>query len=662
MGPEKPKRHRFAIDEIQTHLDATPVKIDRRFRLAFAVGAIALIAINAAVGLIVLEQQRQMRDVAMGMYDHAFLPAASINRANIEFQHFVDKRASTKGAAQIQAANQTLDAVVDALDVAALHADDSESGGMARDARSSVLAFEGRFEDGGPAIRGRLRETQTLLASLAARAVEKGRQARDRIESTSASSQVLLSGSALGAVLLGVVTLIVLRRSVAVSTISQISRMANYDSLTGLPNRSLFQRRLAASLDDSRGAAGGVALLTLDLDRFKNVNDTLGHHTGDLLLMEVAQRIREVARPEDTVARLGGDEFVVLLRNLAEPAAAPAAAAAERIVASLCAPYELSGQRILIGASVGIALAPEHGRNAEELLRNSDLALYLAKAEGKGQYRFFAAELNDSVQRRRLMELDLREAVETGDVDVFYQPVIEVGSGKIIACEALARWDRRGHGFIPPSEFIPLAEETGLIFALGEAVLRKACLAAVEWPRDIDVAVNLSARQFEGGDVVALIAKCLDDSGLPANRLELEITESILISDRSRALKTLTALRRLGVRISLDDFGTGYSSLSYLSSFPFDRIKIDRSFVANVESRPDAAAIIQAVVRIAATLGMSTVAEGVETSQDLEWLKGHGCDHAQGFLVSKPLPLDEIERLLRPRPVAEPRATKALAA
>ena len=292
---------------------------------------------------------------------------------------------------------------------------------MRRDARASVLAFEGRFEDGGPAIRGRLRETQALLASLAAKAVEKGRQARDRIETTSAGSQVLLAGSIVGAVLLGVVTLMVLRRSVAVSTISQISRMANYDSLTGLPNRGLFQRRLTAALDGSRGGDGRVALLSLDLDRFKNVNDTLGHHTGDLVLMEAAQRIREVARPEDTVARLGGDEFVVLLKNAREPAVA--AAVAERIVASLCAPYEFSGQRILIGASVGIALAPEHGRSAEELLRNSDLALYLAKAEGKGQYRFFDAELNDSVQRRRLMELDLREAIETGDVDVFYQPV-----------------------------------------------------------------------------------------------------------------------------------------------------------------------------------------------------------------------------------------------
>ena len=381
---------------------------------------------------------------------------------------------------------------------------------------------------------------------------------------------------------------------------------------------------------------------------------------GDLVLMEAAQRIREVARSGDTVARLGGDEFVVLLTNVREPAIA--AAVAERIVASLCAPYEFPGQRILIGASVGIALAPEHGQNAEELLRNSDLALYLAKAEGKGQYRFFDVRLNESVQRRRLMELDLREAIETGDLDVFYQPVIEVGSGKIIACEALARWDRRGHGFVLPAEFIPLAEETGLIFALGEVVLRKACLAAAEWPRNIAVAVNLSVRQFQGGDLVALIAKCLDDSGLPANRLELEITELILISDKPRVLKTLAALRQLGARISLDDFGTGYSSLAYLSSFPFDRIKIDRSFVTNVESRPDAAAIIQAVIGIAATLGMSTIAEGVETSQVLEWLKDHGCDHAQGYLVSKPLPFDEIERLLRPSLTEYPNAAKDIAA
>ncbi|HXZ17904.1 MAG TPA: EAL domain-containing protein [Roseiarcus sp.] len=658
MKPEDPKRRRLAVEEFGPPVDASRVKLDRRFRVAFAVGAIALVAINAAVGLIVLDLQRQMRDVAMGMYDHAFLPAASINHANVEFQHFVDKRAPIKGAAQIQAANQALDAVVDALDVAARDADDSESDGMWRDARASVLAFEGSFEDGGPAIRGRLRETQALLATLADKAVEKGRRARDRIESTSAGSQILIAGSTVGAVLLGVVTLMVLRRSVAVSTISQISHLANYDSLTGLPNRSLFQRRLTAMLEDVRGADGCVALLSLDLDRFKNVNDTLGHHAGDLLLIEVAQRVRAIARAEDTVARLGGDEFVVLLNNVREPTVA--ANIADRIVASLCAPYEFSGRRILVGVSVGIALAPEHGGSAEELHRNSDLALYLAKAEGKGQYRFFDAKLNDNVQRRRLMELDLREALETGDVDVFYQPVVEVESGKIVACEALARWDRPGHGFILPGEFIPLAEETGLILALGEVVLRKACLAASGWPQDVSVAVNLSVRQFQGGDLVALVAKCLEDSGLPANRLELEVTESILISNKSGALKTLTALRQLGVLISLDDFGTGYSSLSYLSSFPFDRIKIDRSFVANVESRPDAAAIIQAVIAIAGTLGMSTIAEGVETSENLEWLRGNGCDHAQGYLVSKPLPSDEIERLLRPRLARE--AAKDLAA
>ena len=414
------------------------------------------------------------------------------------------------------------------------------------------------------------------------------------------------------------------------------------------------------SFDGSRGADGGVALLSLDLDRFKNVNDTLGHHTGDLLLMEVAERLRAVARAEDTVARLGGDEFVVVLENVREPATA--ADIAERIVESLCAPYELSGQRILIGVSVGIALSPEHGRNAEELHRNSDLALYLAKAEGKGQYRFFDDGLNDKVQRRRLMELDLREAIETGALDVFYQPVVEVGSGKIAACEALARWDRPGHGLVPPREFIPLAEETGLIFALGEAVLRKACLAAVEWPQDIRVAVNLSPRQFQGGDIVGLIAKCLADSGLPADRLDLEITESILISDQSRALKILAALRRLGVRISLDDFGTGYSSLSYLSSFPFDMIKIDRSFVANVEQRPDAAAIIQAVISIARTLGISTIAEGVETAEDFEWLREHGCGFAQGYLVSEPLPFDEIRRFLGPRLAEDPKTAKDLAA
>jgi diguanylate cyclase (GGDEF)-like protein len=428
--------------------------------------------------------------------------------------------------------------------------------------------------------------------------------------------------------------------------------MANYDSLTGLPNRNLLQRRLAALIEGRRGTDANFAVLSLDLDRFKTVNDALGHTVGDLLLMEVAERVRKIIRSDDTAARFGGDEFVILLHDIDDPLYVSEVAG--RIVAELGAPYDFEGQRILIGASVGVALAPAHGVTAEELLRNSDLALYLAKTEGKGQFRFFKDDLNATVQARRLMELDLREAVEQGRLEVFFQPVIDVETREIIACEALARWDRPGFGYVSPAEFIPLAEDTGLILALGALVLRKACEEAVQWRSKIRVAVNLSTRQFQSGDLIGMVTETLERAGLDPTRLELEITESVLVDNKDRVVEALKALRALGIRIALDDFGTGYSSLSYLSSFPFDKIKIDRSFVTNVDARPDAAAIVRAVTSLAMTLGMSTTAEGVESAQDLEWLKQHNCDFAQGYLISAPVASAEFRRLLdgasEPRP------------
>ena len=363
-----------------------------------------------------------------------------------------------------------------------------------------------------------------------------------------------------------------------------------------------------------RRGDGRLALLTIDLDRFKQVNDTLGHQVGDLLLMEAGERIRRVMRAEDTCARFGGDEFVVLLRDVAE--ADEAGLIAGRLVSALSAPYEFNGQRVLAGASVGIALAPQHGETTEDLLRNSDLALYQAKAAGKGAYRFFETELNESMQARRLMEIDLREAVDQDRVEVYFQPVIDVTSGEIVGCEALARW-RRGNGFVSPTEFIPLAEETGLILPLGERCAAQGmrggrALAGESARVGQSVGAPIPGRRPRGVGHRHLAA-----AGLPANRLELEITESILVGDKPRVLEVLTALRALGVHIALDDFGTGYSSLSYLSSFPFDRIKIDRSFVTDVDSRPEAAAIVRAVTGLAETLGMSTTAEGVETQRDL---------------------------------------------
>ncbi len=615
-----------------------------RFRFRFTLAAAALVAINAGVAASVLYEQSQMRDVALGLYDHAFTANNDMNTARIQFQRFADRRESAAGLPAISDVNRLLDPVVDALDAAADRADEPELRKERLAARLDALGFEADFQDSGPAVWARLRQTQAALDTIAAHALARGLEAREAIAKTAAACATLLIGSILGGAALGLLTLLLLRRSVALSTTSRLSRMANYDTVTGLPNRNLLQKRLIEALQEIGAGDSGLAVLTIDLDRFKQVNDTLGHQFGDQLLMEAGERIRRLTRPEDVAARFGGDEFVLLLRHA--QGAADVGAVADRLLAALGEPYEFNGQRVLSGASIGVALGPQHGDTVEGLLRNSDLALYQAKAAGKGQYWFFEEELNVAVQRRRLMEIDLRETLEQDRLEVYFQPVIEVDSGEIVACEALARWRRAGHGFVPPSEFIPLAEETGLIAQLGEMVLRKACREAARWPTGLRVSVNLSARQFQNVDLVGLVKQVVRETGLPAVRLELEITESVLIGDKAGVLEVLRGLRDLGVHIALDDFGAGYSSLSYLSSFPFDRIKIDRSFVTNVDARPDAAAIVRAVTGLAETLGMSTTAEGVESNEDLEWLRSHGCDLAQGFLVSKPIPAAEFETLL----------------
>ena len=423
-----------------------------------------------------------------------------------------------------------------------------------------------------------------------------------------------------------------------------MTRMASYDTLTGLPNRAMLNLRMTNLLERQNRDGGRFAVLSLDLDRFKNVNDTLGHEIGDRLLVEASLRMSKVLRERDIAARFGGDEFVILQANVRQPS--DSSALAQRVIDALGAPYDIDGHRILVGASVGIAMAPDHGEKAEELLRNSDLALYRAKADGKGRHCFFAPSMNTLMQSRRLLEVDLREAIEGEKLEVHFQPLIDIFSGQIIACEALVRWNHPTRGFVPPVDFIPLAEETGLVVRLGEFVLRKACAEAATWTRDIRVAVNLSLVQFRAGDLVGLVDKVLAETGLAPERLELEITESILIEDRDDALATLSALRARGVRIALDDFGTGYSSLAYLSSFPFDKIKIDQSFVRDVAIRKDSAAIIRAITSMADTLGMCTTAEGVENMEELNWLRLQGCGEAQGFLFSRPVPARDLRALL----------------
>ena len=424
---------------------------------------------------------------------------------------------------------------------------------------------------------------------------------------------------------------------------AQITHMARHDALTNLPNRTLFREQLEQAL---RLAKRGdkFAVLCLDLDHFKDINDSLGHPIGDALLMEVGRRLSSCVSEGDTVARLGGDEFVIV-QFCGSDESSPAVSLASRIVEAISEPYHIGGHQLVIGVSVGISLAPDDGKNPDELLKKADLALYRAKADGRGTYRFFEAGMDARAQARRLLELDMRAALPRGEFEMHYQPIRDVAADRIVACEALVRWRHPLRGLIPPGNFIPLAEETGLIVQIGEWVLRTACRDAAAWPDDIGVAVNLSPVQFKNPNLMAHVLDSLAQSGLPAHRLELEITESVLLQNSEATLATLHALRGGGVRISLDDFGTGYSSLSYLRSFPFDKIKIDRSFVEDVTSRNDSLAIVRAVTGLGRSLGIATTAEGVETPAQLELLRREGCTQAQGYLFSKPRPASEVKKL-----------------
>jgi diguanylate cyclase (GGDEF)-like protein/PAS domain S-box-containing protein len=425
---------------------------------------------------------------------------------------------------------------------------------------------------------------------------------------------------------------------------AQIVHMARHDALTNLPNRTLFREQLEYALCRvTRNEQ--VAVHCLDLDNFKDVNDSLGHPIGDDLLNEVARRLRECVRDSDTVARLGGDEFAIVQAG-GELQASDVSSLASRIVDVVGAPYDIQGHQVVIGASVGISVAPEDGIDPDQLLKNADMALYRAKSDGRGTYRFFEAGMDARAQARRVLELDLRAALKRGEFEVYYQPIRDLKADRIICFEALLRWNHPLRGMVPPSDFIALAEETGLIVRIGNWVLRKACTDAAGWSQDVDVAVNLSPAQFKNRDLVPSIIEALSASGLTAHRLELEITESVLLQDSEATLATLHKLRGLGIRISMDDFGTGYSSLSYLRSFPFDKIKIDRSFVHELASRGDSMAIVRAVTGLGKSLGISTTAEGVETNEQLALLRSEGCTEVQGYLFSRPRPAAEVENML----------------
>jgi diguanylate cyclase (GGDEF)-like protein len=425
---------------------------------------------------------------------------------------------------------------------------------------------------------------------------------------------------------------------------AKIAHMANHDALTDLPNRNLLRERILSALLVRR--KGGFAVLYLDLDRFKSVNDTLGHSIGDELLKAVAERLRTCVRPGDTIARLGGDEFAIL--QLSQNLPEDASRLANRICEAVRKPFDLSGHHMVIETSIGIAVAPDDGVDPDQLLKNADMALYGAKNDGRGVFRFFEAEMDARMKTRRQLEVDLRKAVEVGQFEVYYQPVMSARGQNVTGFEALVRWHHPERGMISPDEFVPAAEETGLIVQLGEWVLREACAEAANWPGDCSIAVNLSPVQFKSGNLVATVMNALAATGLNPARLELEITESVLLQENAATVRTLHQLRTLGVKIAMDDFGTGYSSLSYLRSFPFDKIKIDRSFVSGLSETEGAVAILRAVSKLGRSLGMVTTAEGVETAEQLERICAEGYQEIQGYFFSPPRRAEEISEMYFP--------------
>jgi diguanylate cyclase (GGDEF)-like protein len=386
-------------------------------------------------------------------------------------------------------------------------------------------------------------------------------------------------------------------------------------------------------------------VLVLGLDNFKSVNDTLGHGVGDKLLRGVAKRLRSTLREEDVLARLNSDEFAIIQTGMSRPE--DAVLLSRRLLESIADPFLLDGHSVVIGATIGIAMAPGDGDDSEKLLKNADMALSRAKTETRGTFSFFEAGMDARAQSRRKIELDLRDAIQNDVLRPYYQPLVDLATGRITGFEALVRWPHPERGMISPGEFIPVAEETGLINSLGVFMLRRACMDAALWPDDVRIAVNLSPAQFRTANLLSIVMDTLKQSGLPPKRLEVEITETLLLEKSSQVLATLHALRALGVRISMDDFGTGYSSLSYLRSFPFDKIKIDQSFVRDLDANRDAQAIIRSIVSLGKGLGVTITAEGVETEAEFSCLRAEGCHEGQGFLFSRARPNDEIIELLK---------------
>ncbi len=433
---------------------------------------------------------------------------------------------------------------------------------------------------------------------------------------------------------------------------AHLYHLAHYDALTGLPNRLLFKDRLIQACNSAERNGHMVALLFLDLDRFKLINDTLGHGVGDLLLRSVADRLRESIRKKDTVARLGGDEFTVVLDDV--ESTRHVALVARKILDFMAQPFMLEDNEVVVTTSIGVAFYPNDASSAEELQKNADAAMYHAKEKGKNTYQFFTTEMNDLVSNRLSLENSLRKAMEEGQLLLHYQPQIELSTGQIVGVEALLRWRHPERGFIPPLEFIPLAEELGLMTPIGEYVLREACRQNKQWQDELGaslcMAVNLAGWQLEQPDFADTVARVLRDTGLAPQCLELELTENVLMKNIDQALLTLNKLGKMGIRVAIDDFGTGYSSLSYLLNLPIDTLKIDKCFIQNIGQHEDSATITKAVIALARSLKLNVVAEGVETKEQLDFLDEQGCDFIQGYYFCKPRAEEELRPMLAATP------------
>lgn len=427
----------------------------------------------------------------------------------------------------------------------------------------------------------------------------------------------------------------------------RLAHQANFDDLTSLPNRNLALDRLSQAVKRARRNAGKILLMFIDLDHFKQVNDSLGHQAGDKLLREASARLTEAVRDSDTVARLGGDEFLLICPEVSGPA--PAESLAENILEALSPPFHVENQEFFVRASIGLALYPEDGSTPEQLLKNSDVALYRAKDEGRNRFCFFTPAMDAAAKQRLVLESHLRHAIEQDELRLVYQPMIDLADGQVVTLEALLRWHSHSLGEITPNEFIPLAEDTGIIHDLTRWALHQACAQMAHWGDDqvVRVAVNISPKEFVNPErLTTLVDDCIKNSGLLPQRLELELTENMLVHDHPETSKTLAHLDKLGIRLSVDDFGTGYSALSYLQKFPFDILKIDRSFVQGIEKEPASAALVRAMLVMAKALGLETVAEGVETGAQARFLALHGCRYAQGFLFSAPIATNQVREFL----------------